>query len=1200
MTQEYLKKLSYQKLNQAVMFDDIHSLSSLIKRVDLEKIKNNRVKIVGGGSHFSSLAIQSLVHNFSLKKAKTTCPLLIILPSEKSASKLHSMIIDNLINNLKDKVHISLYLQSKYWGAKRADNHHNRLKANLLTLYNLYKSDKNSVIITTITALSQFTPPPSTFKAAILSLTVDDEYDFDHLESSLEKIGYQNVSDVDKQGTFTIRGFIVDIFPINLKQPIRLEFFANNLGAIHSYNISTQLSQKQLHSIDIIPATDCLISERDVKDISQDIYTHLLETNISKYDINGTLHSFNSNYSFTHMEMFISKFYTLKSNLTKYLQPNFYSIYPESINVCTTSYVEFFEEAKKSHQEDLNSKIPSISYEEVYEKNLDLSTLSSNHIEFDFDTSTVDTFKILQYSNKHQHSDYINWSQIQNKSPESLLEFLDSSQTNVMVVGRHCTNYESFISLCTNHGIKVISDQLAFSKYIELNRLTAAKLTLSKGSIESSYYDFEQNILLISEDEIWKKSKKIRKNSEILSDQLTSFEDLKVNDLVVHEKHGIGQYMGLQQIKISANTYEFIHVQYDKNDKIYLPINRINFLQKYRSQGQAKVKLDRIGSSSWERKTSKAKKNIEELATQLIDNHARRKVAKGHQYQAPCQDYIAFERDFPFAETEDQLNALADIEKDLLSQHAMNRIVIGDVGFGKTEVAIRACYRAILEGFQVAVIVPTTVLCYQHVQHFKKRLEKFGVEISFLNRFVTASQKAATVEGFAQGRIDLLIGTHSLLSKHLVAKNLGLIVLDEEQRFGVSHKEKLAKFGDGVDYLYLTATPIPRTLHMAMVGLQDISIIMTPPANRLPVTTHVRDYSETILKDAIAYELKRGGQIFVVNNSIEELDSTAKTIQNLLPSASIAIVHGQQKAVDLERRLLEFIEKKFSILICTTIIESGVDIPNVNTLIVLKSENYGLSQLHQLRGRVGRSSVQSYAYLFTRQKRQQLSDEACRRLDAIVSNQNLGSGFMISTQDLEQRGAGNLIGREQSGHISDVGLELYTQMLNEAVSKLKGQQLPQKTEPEIKLQVDAFIDKNYIIRTQERLILYKQLFSSKDHQEIDQVTSVVNDKYGPPPATFYALTEIAKLKIEFYKLNVSKIRQLSALSYELSFGSLEERMIATIYHLVSLEPKNYNVTPDFKLIINCLVQKEDSTQAQLEQLRSRLSKIITFNEEPHV
>ncbi|MEE9145425.1 MAG: transcription-repair coupling factor, partial [Candidatus Binatia bacterium] len=636
----------------------------------------------------------------------------------------------------------------------------------------------------------------------------------------------------------------------------------------------------------------------------------------------------------------------------------------------------------------------------------------------------------------------------------------------------------------------------------------------------------EDRLILITSDEIFG-TKRIQRGSTKKSHPshfITSLSELKQDDYVVHLDHGIGVYRGLKFIKVAGAEGEFLHLEYEGKDRLYLPVDRINLVQKYLGGDGAHPSLDRLGGTSWEKVKTKTRKSILAMAQELLKVSAAREVHGGHNFSPPDQLYREFEASFEFEETQDQQQAIEDTLADMQKNKPMDRLICGDVGYGKTEVALRAAFLSVMDGKQVAVLAPTTILAQQHLQTFRHRFRNYPVKVEMLSRFLTTGESQRVLQELAKGLVDVVVGTHRLLQKNVQFKELGLVVVDEEHRFGVSHKERLKRLRHQVDVMSLTATPIPRTLHMSLVGLRDLSIIETPPLDRLAIHTYIAKYDERVIRDAVLREIQRGGQIFFLHNRVETISRIAQKLADLVPEARIAVAHGQMRPRELEKIMLDFSEERTQLLVCSAIIESGLDFPNANTIIINRADRFGLAQLYQLRGRVGRSHRRAYAYLLIPGEKIMTRD-AEKRLRALQELDELGGGFKLALHDLEIRGAGNLLGQQQSGQITAVGFELYTEMMKKAVMELQGEAIKPEVEPEIRLGIPAHIPKDYIPDTNQRLLFYKRLASLGDIEELEGLKEELKDRYGP----FFP--EVENLFLVMYLRRVLKDYLVEQISY---------------------------------------------------------------------
>jgi transcription-repair coupling factor (superfamily II helicase) len=649
--------------------------------------------------------------------------------------------------------------------------------------------------------------------------------------------------------------------------------------------------------------------------------------------------------------------------------------------------------------------------------------------------------------------------------------------------------------------------------------LVRAAIANGVGFPDSNFVLFGANDLTDEADVTARPAVKKSKTAAFVSD----FRDLTIGDYVVHVEHGIARYLGLKEIEQDGVTVEFMILEFAEQARLYVPLTRLDLIQKYRSTdaGPAPI-LNRLGSQQWAKTKARVKKAMADMADELLKLYAQRKAAQGHAFPPDNEFQREFEDAFDYNETDDQLSAIADIKRDMESTMPMDRLLCGDVGYGKTEVAMRAAFKAVQDGKQAAVLTPTTVLSFQHFETFKKRFKQFPIEIEMISRFRTPKEQKAILEKVESGRIDILIGTHRLLSKDLKFHDLGLLIVDEEQRFGVRHKERLKQMRREIDVLAMSATPIPRTLHMSLVGLRDMSVIETPPKDRMAIQTVVAKFDEKLVRSAVEVELERGGQVYFVHNRVETIYEIAAKIHELVPSARVIVGHGQMGEAELERVMLAFMNHEYDVLVATTIIENGLDIPLANTILINRADRHGLSELYQLRGRVGRSNRRAYSYLLIPAE-QELTEIARRRLAALKEFSDLGAGFKIAALDLELRGAGNMLGGEQSGHIEAIGFELYTSMLEEAVGKLKGEDLPERTTTQLNLGISLRVDESYIPEENQRLRIYKKIAGAQDELTITDIRAELEDRYGPPPESVSHLLEAAMLRLECERLGVSQV-----------------------------------------------------------------------------
>ncbi len=1080
------------------------------------------------------------------------------------------------------------------WGADRYVNQ-NQLQAQRIGSLVHLKEKKNPIILTTMAALAQRTISPDVLATSLIHLAKGQEWELDQLEEKLRDLGFQRTESIDEVGQFSIRGGIVDIFsPANL-HPVRIEFFGDEIRSLRFFSLDTQRSVSTIEEVTLAPARESFAPLGQRKKDAQHLYDYLLQLDMDQHEREGMVDAFQDGLLFPGFQIFQPLFRANENFSAQYLSENDLLFFPGSYGASLTSFEEYFEKLKDNFQQDVDAKRGSMPPDMHFASAPDLGKylLERGHLISVGEPLTQRSWEDLSLA-LHQEERLS-----ENLKNESLrfdhwmgqVQKLLAEGGKTVLLAPQEDQLKRLASLLEHRNIYAARDDEILKKVLG-GSIPENSVTLGRGSFTSPFYLSEKKLLTLSEQVLFGTKKRLPQGSTKLKNYLSSFKDLKVGSLVVHLEHGICRYLGLTTLKVGVGDADFLHLEFSGGDKLYLPVDKLGVLQRYNSGSEQRVNpsLDKLRGQNWEKRKGRVRKAVKDIAADLIATQAKRKLAVGHQYSAPGEMYYRFEAEFPYEETPDQLKAIEDVNTDLSAQNPMDRLLCGDVGFGKTEVALRAAMRSVVDGYQVLVLVPTTVLCHQHFRTFKNRMEGFGLRVAQANRFVKPQELKKTLEDLSAGKVDVLIGTHRILSKDVKPRRLGLLIIDEEQRFGVEHKEKLKAFAHGVDILTLSATPIPRTLHMSLLGLKDISLITTPPKERLSIKTYVAPFEEDLIKNALEQELRRGGQIFFLHNRVEDIAEVCNHISRLVPHAEARVAHGQMPAHELEKVIIDFLEQKFPILVCTTIIESGIDMPNVNTLIVNHADRFGLSQLYQIRGRVGRSRQQAYAY-FLVPNAASLHGDARKRLELLATHQELGEGFHIANYDLEMRGAGNLVGSSQSGQMAEIGVELYTEMLEKAIREMQGQVVAEKIDTEIKLPVSATIPPDYIQNENYRLMVYKNLFSAAGETELDEIAKDLQDRFGEVPLATLRLLKVARLKILLRICQAQSITSKSAKEFEVRFHSLRETQIAKIIEVVSEKPHAYKLTPDYRLNI-FLDRKEhfhdDQQVNMLEALISRL------------
>jgi transcription-repair coupling factor (superfamily II helicase) len=1156
------------------------------------------VQVTGASDSLIQLAVLGLVCQHPKNRR-----LIVVLPESKDVSQW-SQFLDQAVAalNTKRETSSSARLRAAVlpyfsgWGADRYINPDLSRRQRVYAMDLLARTEVPSILITTLQALAQATISPGEFREATVELKLNQEVDQDELFSKLDDLGYRKVHSVEEEGTYAPRGAIIDIYPPNEDSPARLEFLGDTIVSMRHFDAKDQKSTGSMTSLIIRPTAEFTTPANKKREQNQDLYNCLIEQSVEASDRDGIMQSFGLGIRPSGFDMFAPLMRrNRRATAIDYIQPDDLLVFPRPRSSCHASYKDFLEEIDESWKRDIEAKRPSMEPGQHFTPLEKMSFENSSLIEFGnpFSDPAATNLRfearmVLEGSPVFSKENPV---ELFDQWVDAIRSVLKKEEGSVAILAHHEEQLDRISNLLSHRGLAPQRRE-SLLRDILAGKTESGSIALGLGDIQSHVWLQDTNTLVLPEHALFGvKKRRPKPPSAKLQNYLSSFRDLKPGDLVVHVQHGIGRYTGMMTMNVAGLTNDFLVIEYSGNDKIYMPVDRLNLLQRYSSGGEGgRGTVDRLGGQVWEKKKSRIKSEIKDMAESLLKLQAARELAGAHRYNPPGDDYFKLEAEFPYEETEDQQKAIDDVFADIVGEKSMDRLICGDVGFGKTEVALRAAMRAVLEGDQVLVLVPTTVLCYQHFRTFSDRLSRHGVKVGQVNRFVDAKTTKANLDALSRGDLDILVGTHRLLSKDIKPKRLGLLVIDEEQRFGVVHKEKLKQLRANAHVLTLTATPIPRTLHMSMLGLRDISIIATPPQERLSVKTYICRFDESLIRDAILNEVARGGQVFFLHNRVEDIEEMRLFIKSLVPGIDVRTAHGQMKEHQLEEVIIDFMEQKFPVLICTTIIESGIDMPNVNTLIVNRAENFGLAQLYQIRGRVGRSSMQAYAYFLTAAE-DTLTDEAKKRLEVLSAHQELGAGFQIASYDLEIRGAGNLLGGDQSGKISEIGLELYTDMLETAIAELRGQEVVEKIDTEIKLPVTALIPATYIEAENLRLPLYKSLFSAGTEEDLLRLKRETVDRFGPLPDDLARLFRVATLKRCLSQAKMTSLAVGGRNFYELKFGTLNEAQIDTILDAVRTHPDKYRLTPDGKLYLYAQTFAQPAP-AQQDQMIAELVTLV--------
>jgi len=998
------------------------------------------------------------------------------------------------------------------------------------------------VVATTVRAVMKKVINPELLKSLLTKVSVGEEFDLYQLIEKLVEMGYERHNIVEEKGQFAVRGGIVDIFEVTGLEPYRIEFDGDEVVSIREFDIESQKSREEKKELVIHPVRNFSVTPEGIENLREWLGSasrvHGEEAREKALLI---AEKFERGLSFFGMENY-SPFFTQLVSIFEYIGK-------EAIVVTISG--EQCLRAVKDYGSEIESRYEKLKREGTLYPEPDKLYLCPNEIE-----EVLSGYPALSFDELGTRG-AVRFSTSRAGDYRKNLKALERDIRKEISAGRQVFFF--------------CASDVQRSRIEELLGEMAIDIDFLLGNLSSGFRWDELGVYFLSEDEVFGKYRRAlkikRSRKRTLAYDPSQFQP---GDFVVHVDHGIGRYMGLRVLEVDGGKRECLDIRYDGNDHLFIPVNQLRLIEKYISSEGVEPRLDRIGSSSWTRRKEKARKSAELVARDLLEIYARRQLAGGHAFEPDKPWQKEMEASFPYEETPHQIRATEEVKADMESPRPMDRLLCGDVGFGKTEVAIRAAFKAVLSGKQCAFLVPTTVLAMQHYRTITDRLRGYPVNIAMLSRFVSKAQQKEIVKGIADGSVDIVIGTHRLLSKDVRFADLGLLIIDEEHRFGVRQKELLKKLKTNVDVLSMTATPIPRTLSMALSGIRDLSVIDTPPRNRLPIHTEIIPFDDEEIRGAIMREIHRGGQVFFVHNRVQSLHIMEGYLRRLLPdNVKVASAHGQMPERELEKRMIDFLEGRFDVLVCTMIIEAGLDFQNVNTIIINRAEKFGLAQLYQLRGRVGRSDRKAYAYLIVPSP-SSLTDEAMRRLQAISEFDYLGAGYHIAVKDLEIRGAGNLLGPQQSGHISAVGLDLYTRMLREEVARLKGEPVEEYKEVRLSLPVTAYLPADYISDSEERMDLYRRLSRAVEVEEVEEIGDELVDRFGQLPEPAKQMLGVVRVRIRASKLGIKRIEVDGERRLKVFFGddyspprSLLERLAGEYAGAIS-----FNVRKGFSFSID--------------------------------
>ncbi len=985
--------------------------------------------------------------------------------------------------------------------------------------------NERGLFIVPLNGLKKWLTPVELWQYHQITLSVGEDIDVDDLLTKLVNMGYRRESVVSHIGEFSLRGGIIDIYPL-IGEPVRIELFDTEIDSIRNFDVESQRSNDNMQEISITTASDYIITDDVIKHTKEKLTEAYQETRPKidksvRNDIKETYDSFKlfetSLFDHQVMRRLVAFMYEQPATIIDYFQNDAivavdeYNRIKETEETLTTEVDDFMQNLIESGKGFIGQSF--LDYQ-------NFETLLKKHpvAYFTLFTATmpVKLQEIIKFSCKPVQQFYGQYDIMRSEFQRYI-----ANDYTIVVLAETETKKERIQSMLNEMHIPTFVD-------VAENEIQGGRAIITEGSLSEGFELPYMQLVVVTERELFKsQQKKKRKQQKTMTnaEKIKSYQDLKVGDYVVHVHHGVGRYLGVETLEVAGVHKDYIKLQYKGTDQLFVPVDQMDQVQKYVASEDKMPKLNKLGGTEWKKTKAKVQQSVEDIADELIELYKEREMSVGYQYGPDSAEQNDFELDFPYELTPDQAKSITEIKGDMEQQKPMDRLLCGDVGYGKTEVAVRAAFKAVLEGKQVAFLVPTTILAQQHYETLIERMQDFPIDIELISRFRTTKEIKEVKEGLKSGKVDIVVGTHKLLGKDIVYKDLGLLIVDEEQRFGVRHKERIKSLKTNVDVLTLTATPIPRTLHMSMLGVRDLSVIETPPENRFPVQTYVLEQNSNFIKEALERELSRDGQVFYLYNKVQSIYEKREQLQMLMPDASIGVAHGQMTERDLEETMIGFINHEYDILVTTTIIETGVDVPNANTLIIEEADRFGLSQLYQLRGRVGRSSRIGYAY-FLHPANKVLTETAEDRLQAIKEFTELGSGFKIAMRDLNIRGAGNLLGKQQHGFIDSVGFDLYSQMLEEAVNEKRGIAPEQNDAPEveIELNIDAYLPAEYIQNEQAKIEIYKKLRKIENETQLIDIKDELIDRFNEYPAEVERLLDMMEVKIHALHAGVTLIK----------------------------------------------------------------------------
>ncbi len=1131
---------------------EINRLNTLIDQIP---IQGRPVELMGLSGSDKAFLISKIYHQLRF-------PILVVTPSIKEAQRFLEDL--RFFDHSADAA-LVLFPPYNILPFKFLSYHSETAAQRICALYNIIESKTPPIVVTSVDALLQRVIPKQEIIDYAELIVADEEIERNGFIEKLVAGGYQHASIVEEPGDYCVRGGIVDIYGPLYADPIRIEFFGDTVESIRFFSAASQRTIKPIAEAVVLPAREMVLNKALLLQIINRIRARAAELEIPVTEIRKIIDLIENGQGFPGIESLIPLIYPELDNVFDYLPKNTLIVSSGDGDLARAAD-ESEERIAKNFEASCQGKKLCVDPSQLYLSWPQVEAMISQkkplafkqlEVQRGVEPNRSDAMQIrtVVETNADLSLQLTNYQDKENLL-KPLADWIDEKRRAglaTFIVCRTKTQAERLKSLLTPYGF-----QFKLTESFSDAKIEANTLCLCLGQISSGFVWAAESLAIITEAEIFGLRPRRRKPSRPRpSSELLDLQDLTKDDLIVHVELGIGRYDGLRKLKVDGFTNDFLVLLYKDGDKLYLPVDRMSIVQKYMGVDGIEPVIDKMGGTSWKRVKARVKRSAEKIAGGLLKLYAKRKFDKGYSFGSVDSYFQDFEAGFEYEETPDQIKAIENVLEDMYQKTPMERLICGDVGYGKTEVALRASFLAVNNNKQVAILVPTTILAEQHYATFSKRYERYPINIACLSRFRSVRKQKEIIADLEAGRLDIVIGTHRLLQKDIAFKDLGLLILDEEQRFGVKHKEKLKNLKHNVDVLTLTATPIPRTLHMSLVGIRDISIISTPPEFRQAIITYICEFDGALISEAIQKELSRQGQIFFVHNNIQSITKIARKLQHLVPEVRLDIAHGRMAENDLEQVMYRFLNKEFDMLVCTTIIESGLDIPAANTIIVNRADRFGLAQIYQLRGRVGRADEQAYAYLIIPNE-SLLTKDAQKRLKVLMEHSDLGSGFQIAMNDLKIRGGGTILGASQSGHIAAVGYDMFLKLMEDAMAELKGEAPLESLEPEINVRMSAFISESYIPDIDQRLAAYRRLAKMTELKEIDDFKTELIDRYGELPKEASNLLFKIVLKILSRKTGVSRL-DLTGQQLLLHFSDVHIKNTERLVDMILSAPERYKL-----------------------------------------